>query len=205
MNVKLPASIVMPLVLLVAHSIQAAPACNLPIAKVVSAQGKVNVQAYGAREWQSIHKEDPLCPGDTLRTSKWSRATLALHNGAVLTVDQNTTMTFSAPQENAASWLINLIEGATFFRSRQTQRLNIQTPFINAVHEGTEFLVAVSSQQAEITVLDGTVSGENKAGKIKINQGFKGIAEANKAPVLQALKITPENAVQWTFVLSAHY
>lgn len=185
-------------VLIAPNAIEAAAtACSKAVAKVVSAQGKVHVKAYGALDWRSIHKEDWLCPGDTLRTSRWSRATLGLTSGAVLTVDQNTTLSFSLPQETVSSWFINLLEGTTFFRSRQPQRLNVQTPFINAVHEGTEFMVTVSSKQAEISVFDGQVLGENSAGKIKINKGFKAIAEANRPPRLQAIKIVPEDAVQW--------
>ena len=179
-------------------AIEAASACQKPIAKVASAQGRVDVQVYGARQWQRIHKEDPLCPGDTLRTSRWSRVTLTLSNQAVITVDQSTSMTFSAPQEKVSSWLINLLEGTLFSRSRQPQRLEVETPFINAVHKGTEFMVAVSSQKAEISVFDGQVSGENAAGKITIDKGFKGIAEAGRPPRVQVLKITPEDAVQWT-------
>jgi Flp pilus assembly protein TadD len=185
--------------LITPDAIEAAPTCQKPIAKVASAQGKVDVQAYGAPDWQSIHKEDPLCPGDTLRTSRWSRAILTLNSGVVLTLDQSTTMTFSAPasQENVSSWFIHLLEGTIFSRSRQPQRLNINTPFINAVHEGTEFMVTVFGQKTEISVFDGQVSGENSAGKIQVNKGFKGIAEANRPPRVQALKITPEDAVQW--------
>ena len=181
------------------HAIEAAPACQKPIAKVASAQGRVDVKVYRDLVWQSIHREDPLCPGDTLRTSRWSRATLNLKSGAVLTVDQNTTMSFSAPapQESVESWLINLLEGTLFSRSRQPQRLEIQTPFINAVHEGTEFMVTVADQKAEISVFDGQVSGQNNAGKITIKKGFKGIAQANQPPRVQGLKITPEDAVQW--------
>ncbi|MEQ1544499.1 tetratricopeptide repeat protein [Methyloglobulus sp.] len=185
--------------LITSQAIEAVPTCKKPIAKIASAQGKVDVRTYDATNWQRIHAKDLLCPGDTLRTLKWSRATLALTSGTVLTVDQNTTMTFSAPvpEESASSWFINLLDGTLFSRSRQPQHLNIQTPFINAVHEGTEFMVTVSSQKAEISVFDGQVSGENSAGKITINKGFKGIAEANRPPRVQALKITPEDAVQW--------
>jgi Tfp pilus assembly protein PilF len=183
--------------LVASPAIEAARVCE-SVAKVASAQGRVDVQPYGAKIWQSIRKADQLCPGDTLRTSKWSRATLTLSNQAVITVDQSTTMTFSAPQQNASSWFINLLEGSTFFRSRQSQRLEVQTPFINAVHKGTEFMVTVSSQQAEISVFDGQVVGQNAAGNITIDKGFKGIAEAGRPPRLQALKITPEDAVQWS-------
>jgi Flp pilus assembly protein TadD len=181
------------------QTIEAAPTCQKPIAKVASAQGRVDVKIYGNLVWQSIHSKDSLCPGDALRTSKWSRATINLVSGAVLTVDQNTTMSFSAPiqQESAASWLINLLDGTIFSRSRQPQRLEINTPFINAVHKGTEFMVTVSSKQAEISVFDGQVTGENKSGKVMIEKGQKGIAEAGKPPRVQAIKVSPEDAVQW--------
>lgn len=184
--------------LMVPYASIASAACSQPIAKIASAQGKVDVLGFGALGWKSTHANDMLCPGDTLRTAKWSRATLGLTSGAVLTVDQNTTMTFSAPQEKAASWFVNLLKGAAFFRSRQPQNLDVNTPFINAVHEGTEFLVVVSSKSTEISVFDGKVSAENAAGKITINKGYKGIAEAKSRPQVQAIKITPEDAVQWS-------
>jgi Flp pilus assembly protein TadD len=190
-------SIVLVSALLASFAMEASAGCRLAIAKVASTQGQVHVQGYGTGGWQSIQKDYSLCPGDTLRTSKWSRATLSLSSGSLLTVDQNTTMTFSEPKEVASSWVINLLKGTTFFRSRQPQHLEIKTPFINAIHEGTEFLVAVSDQQSEISAFDGQVSGVNKAGKVTINKGFKGIAQANRPPQVQALNITPEDAVQW--------
>ena len=179
------------------HAIQAAPACQKPIAKVASAQGRVDVKTYGELVWQSIRRQDPLCPGDTLRTSHWSRATIVQNSGTILTLDQNTTMSFAAPAEKAASWFIKMLEGTIFFRSRKSQQLEIHTPFINAVHKGTEFMVTVSSKQAEIAVFDGQVAGENSVGKITVNKGEKGIAEAGKPPRVQAIKVTPEDAVQW--------
>ena len=181
--------------------LEASPECSRWIAKVASIQGQVDTQHPNSVEWQSAQEDDVFCPGDKIRTSKWSRSTLVLSNQAVVTLDQNTTLIFPEAEENngkSARWFLNLIEGVSFFRSRETQRLNIQTPFINAVHEGTEFLVAVSSQKTEISVFDGQVSGENSAGNIKITKGFKGIAEANRPPFVQAIKVTPEDAVQWT-------
>ena len=178
--------------------LQAKPACKHEVAKVLSAQGKVTVQFYGTNKWQVIAKNDSVCSGDTLRTSKWSRAALMLSNKSIVSLDQNTTLSFSAPQDQTASWLLKIFEGVRFFRSRQLQRLHVQTPFINAVHEGTEFIVAVKSEKAEISVLDGQVAGENGAGKIKIKKGEKGVAEAGKAPSITALKISPQDAVQWS-------
>ncbi len=182
------------------HYLEAAPSCTQPVAKVMSVQGKVDRQDFGYSEWLIVHADDSFCPGDKIRTEKWSRATLILSNESLVTLDQSTTLIFSEPEQNKSTpaWFLKLMEGSAFFRSRQLQRLNIQTPFINAVHKGTEFLVSVDDQQTKISVFDGQVLGENKAGRIEIKKGFAGIAQKNQPPRLQALTITPEDAVQWT-------
>ncbi|MDD5319106.1 MAG: FecR domain-containing protein [Methylococcales bacterium] len=184
--------------LIMPHYFEASPPCTQPVAKVVSAQGNVAKQYSGTSEWQTVQADDLFCPGDKIRTERWSRATLTLSNNSLATLDQSTTLIFSEPEENTSTWLLNLMEGSVFFRSREPQRLNIQTPFINAVHKGTEFLVTVDAQQTKISVFDGQVAAENKAGRIQIKKGFAVIAQKNQAPRLQALTITPEDAVQWT-------
>ncbi|NOT11596.1 MAG: TonB-dependent receptor [Methylococcaceae bacterium] len=189
------------LVILIApHVLEASPSCSRWVAKVASLQGQVDIQHPGNSEWGSVHEDDTFCPGDKIRTSKWSRSTLVLSNQSVVTLDQNTTLIFPEIEETneySGRWFLNLIEGASFFRSRETQRLNIQTPFINAVHEGTEFLILVSKHHAEISVFDGQVSAQNRSGKLTISKGFKGVAEANRAPHLQSLMVKPNDAVQW--------
>jgi len=135
--------------------------------------------------------------GDKIRTAKWSRATLVLSNHAVVTLDQNSTLSFSPPKDNR-HWLINLLQGISFFRSRQSQQIEIETPFINAVHRGTEFIVSVDSGQSQITVLDGQVEAHNNNGSLLINKGYTGIADASHAPHMQALAISPQDAVQWS-------
>ena len=188
--------------LIVPHYLEASPSCTQPVAKVVSVQGKVDRQYSGHSEWQIVQADDSVCGGDKIRTEKWSCAILMLSNESLVTLDQSTTLVFSEPEPEqnkiTPAWLLKLIDGSAFFRSRQPQHLNIETPFINAVHKGTEFLVTVDDQQTKISVFDGQVAGENKAGRIQIKKGFSGIAQKNRPPRLQALTITPENAVQWT-------
>lgn len=174
--------------------------CENPVAKVLSTQGRVEVQSFGSTTWQRVDKEAPLCNGDMVRTARWSRATIVRPSGSGFTMPQNGTLTVSAPTEDnkeQPSWYIKLLHGAAFFRSRQPERFNIQTPFINAVHKGTEFLVEVTDDKTEISVFDGQVSGQNASGQILINKGYKGIAQAHQPPQLQTLKISPEDAVQW--------
>lgn len=196
---KLVLQCLCPLLLLTAPNLNAEPKCSQVVAKVASAQGVVVLRAYQSREWRRVYSDEPICAGSTIKTLVRSRATLIESSLAVITLDQHSTLTFVAPPapEKVSSWFLNLIEGRFLFRSRETQKLNIQTPFINAVHEGTEFIVAVNDKKAEISVLDGQVAGENSAGKIKIAKGYKGVAEAGQPPVVNALTITPEDAVQW--------
>jgi len=174
-----------------------AAGCDKWIAKVESSQGRVLRQEPKASDWQVITQEQTLCSGDKIRTAKWSRATLVLSNHAVVTLDQNSTLSFSPPKDNR-HWLINLMQGISFFRSRQSQQIEIETPFINAVHRGTEFVVSVDSGQSQITVLDGQVEAHNKNGNVLINKGYTGVADASHAPHVQALTISPQDAVQWS-------
>ena len=136
-------------------SVEASHDCSQWLAKVVSLQGKVDSQYSGDSHWHSIAPDETFCSGDKIRTAQYSRVTLFFRNESRATLDQNTTLIFAAHEKKTPSWYLNLLQGSTFFRSRQPQHLNIQTPFINAVHEGTEFLVTVDSQQTEITVFDG--------------------------------------------------
>ncbi|MEC4747952.1 FecR domain-containing protein [Methylomicrobium sp. Wu6] len=186
------------LILLLMHLVvEAAPLCKQPAAKVVSLQGKAKRQYPGNPAWQAVGQDDIFCPGDTLRTEKRSRATLVLSNESLITLDQGSTLIFSEPNMESSPWLLKLLEGVTYFRSRQPQKLNVQTPFINAVHEGTEFLVTVDSRQARIAVFDGQVAATNAAGRIHIKKGQMGTASPNQPPRLQALTVTPTDAVQW--------
>jgi len=186
------------LCLITPHYLEASSNCTPWKAKAVSIQGKVDIQQTGSSYWNVLVQNGTICSGDKVRTSKHSRATLLLSNNTLINLNQNTTLNFPTPQIKTSSWFINLIEGTAFFRSRQHQKLNIQTPFINAVHEGTEFLVTVNKQQTAISVFDGQVSASNHLGKITIKKGFQGIANINNTPQVLALKITLEDAVQWT-------
>ncbi|WP_374087159.1 tetratricopeptide repeat protein [Methylomicrobium lacus] len=185
------------LFLLAPLAVEAASLCTQPVAKVVSLQGKVTRQSPGNPAWAQVHADDSFCPGETLRTQKWSRATLVLSNESLITLDQGSTLIFSEPKKESSPWLLKLLEGVSYFRSRQPQRLDVQTPFINAVHEGTEFLVTVDSRQAQIAVFDGQVAATNAAGRIHIKKGYVGSASQNQPPRLQALTVAPTDAVQW--------
>ncbi len=171
--------------------------CEPWMAKVISSQGKVESQGPDDYEWHSVANDAAFCYGDKVRTGNNSRASLMLKNGSILTLDQKTTFILLKPEQDNSNWLLEMLRGSIFFRSRFPQNLNIRTPFINAVHKGTEFLVTVGEREARISVFDGVVEGENDAGNITIAKGYSGIATNQGAPRVQALTVRPEDAVQW--------
>ena len=93
--------------------------------------------------------------------------------------------------------LIDLFAGEAYFRSRKARELNIETPIFNAMHEGTEFLVKVSGDQAQVIVFDGVVLASNKQGQVRVKQGQSAQASKGQAPVIGP-RIELRDAVQWT-------
>lgn len=178
--------------------LQAATACEHWIAKIVSAQGMVDVKYLDQTQWKSAHQNDFLCNGDGVRTGKNSRVVLMFTNQALATLDQNAALIFPVPKTKKHAWYLRLLEGSIFFRSRNNYELDIDTPFLNAVHKGTEFMVTVTSNKTQVAVFDGAVAASNAAGKVLITQGLVGEAGANQAPQLHALTVSPQDAVQWS-------
>ena len=122
---------------------------------------------------------------------------MELGNESLVTLEQNSVLIFPVIEKGSFHWLIKLFKGAAFFRSRSFNQLEVDTPFVNAVHKGTEFLVRVTEQQTEISVFDGLVEAENSDGQIQIDKGQIGIAQKNIAPKVQPLTVHPVDAVQW--------
>lgn len=178
--------------------LEAAPRCAHWVAKVTALQGRVEFQSFDDSAWHLINRNDTLCPGDKIRTLNRSRATLELSNDSLVTLNQKTNLVFYSKIKETYRWLLNLINGSTFFRSRHPHHLQIRTPFVNAIHEGTEFLVTVNEQQTEISVFDGQVTAINEVGQVLLKKGFAAIAEKNQPPRKHALTIKPADAVQWT-------
>ncbi len=172
--------------------------CEQWLARIASGNGRIEIQHANQSSWQQTASNEIFCPGDKIRTLRHSRVTLEFSNQSLVTLEQNSTLIFPAPTQNQSlSWFINFFKGSAFFRSRKFHQLEIHTPFVNAVHEGTEFLVTVKNNRTEITVFDGRVAAKNQAGQIKIEKGFMAISTQNQAPQKRPITINQEDAVQW--------
>ena len=134
--------------------------------------------------------------GDAVRLGPLSRAALVLRDGALLRLDQNTTITFIPPVERPATW-IEVLTGAVHFWSRMPGTLRITTPFVSGAVEGTEFLIEVDAGEARLSVWEGRIFAENAQGALILTAGQSAIARAGQPPVLRPIIVRPADAVAW--------
>jgi tetratricopeptide (TPR) repeat protein len=172
-----------------------AETCEKWVAKAVSVQGTVEARRTGDTQWQPVKLNDTYCPGDAIRVGKRSRADIVLVNQPVLHLDQNTVITLGGVKEGRRS-LIELAKGAAHFFSRVARGLEVQTAFVNAGVEGTEFYIRVDEEKTELSIFEGKVLASNKEGSLAITGGQSAVAEAGKAPVPRVV-VRPRDAVQW--------
>jgi tetratricopeptide (TPR) repeat protein len=186
------------------------PVCGHPIARVVSIQGSVEVQRTGQTGWSAVSRLDtPLCDGDKLRTAKLSRSALFVQPESLVRVDQNTTISVG---QTGKETLIEFFQsenvaadtpqtcGAGYFISRFPKKLKVNTPFFNAAIEGTEFLVAMRCDRADLSVFEGKVLASSLDGATpaqSVGSGETFSAGGTEPPAMKVL-LKPADAVQWT-------
>ncbi len=179
------------------YPVHAEEACEQPAGRFASIEGAVEVQGAEGQGWRAAKLDRQLCEGDTIRVGEHSRAAVYLINEAVLRIDQNTTMRLLDVSEKIKERsLLDIIKGAFQSMSRQPRLLTVNTPYLNGMIEGTEFLVRVEDDRAALSVLEGKVLASNAAGSLKVASGESATAEAGKAPQLRTL-VRPRDAVHW--------
>ena len=163
-------------------------------------QGVVEIRKSSTLEWIPARLDDSLCENDALRTAANSRATLQIQEETFMVLHERSTVRFtgnSHKSNGVLSHLLNLFSGEAYFRSRRPRELGIETPFVNAMHEGTEFLVKVNVDSAQVVVFDGVVVASNPQGTIRVTEGQSALAKKGQAPVIGP-RIQLRDAVQWT-------
>ena len=165
------------------------------VSRIVSVQGRVLVKRLGEADWRPARLDDTLSAGDQVRVEVNSRAGVVLSNDAVIRLDQNTTLVFTEV-EQPTSFVLKLLKGAAQFFSRQPRHLEVVTPFVNGVVEGTEFLVQVDEQQSRIDLFEGRVRAFNQWGELQLTKGQSATATTQQAPRSEILA-RPRDSVQW--------
>ena len=169
--------------------------CEPPAARVVSIQGTVELRRAGTDVWTPAMLEEALCIGDGLRVGQASRAALTLANDSTLRLDQRTTLQLRGIAEEERS-LLELLFGAVYFFSHRPRALEVDTPFVNAAAEGTEFLVRVGADRAEVVMLDGRVLLQNPHGELRVASGNAALIPEGEAP-RPTIVVRPRDAVAW--------
>lgn len=177
--------------------LHAAPDCDVPAARLVSAEGNVEIKHESFRDWQPIAQGDAVCAGDFIRTGPYSRSGILIDGSdTLIRLDQNTSFQLVAPDRKPNS-LIEVISGALHFISRIRHNLEVRTPFVNAAVDGTEFLVQVDAEETTLVLYEGDVLASNAAGSQRILPGQAVTAGKGQAPRFSTV-IRPRDAVQWT-------
>ncbi len=121
--------------------------CPSPVAEIVSAQGSIEVTPPTTNVSNPVSLNTLLCPGDSIRVGQRSRAAiLVFDTGAIVRIDQLTTLQIIDPSPPGRS-ILDVLIGVIHFFSRLPQSLEVRTPFVSAGVEGTEFLVRVEQNR----------------------------------------------------------
>lgn len=174
---------------------EGAERCAEPAAKVLSAEGPLEVRYDAVPQWQPIDIGQTLCPGDMVRVGRYGRAALRLPDQTVLRLGHHTTLRFPAATPTETTWL-ELLRGALHTITRTPRQLEIRTPYVNAAVEGTEFALIVGDDHTRLQVVEGKVRASNVAGTVRAEAGTELVATAD-APPRQVATAQLQDAVQW--------
>ena len=178
---------------------QTAPGCEPELARLTSVQGTVEIRPNEGVAWRLAELNDILCIGATIRVSTFSRAALAFTDDSTLRLDQDTTLTIREREDERRTWL-EMLTGAIHFFSHRPRSLKVDTPFVNAAAEGTEFLIRVDEQEAHILMYEGVVLASNEAGQLRLGPDDAALIRAGEKPIPEIV-VRPRDAVAW----AVHY
>ncbi|MCG7995171.1 MAG: FecR domain-containing protein [Candidatus Thiodiazotropha taylori] len=175
--------------------------CQPVVARMVSLQGEAEVRRSEADSWSSVSRDSSFCPGDQLRVKDNSRVGLQLNNETFLRLSEQSNIRFAPPADQQTSWL-EIIKGIAHFISRITRPAQVNTPYVNASIEGTEFTVEVTDSTTLISVAEGKVRAHNSQGEALLSSGEMAETSQGNAPVVSQM-VNPLDAVQWALYYPA--
>jgi ferric-dicitrate binding protein FerR (iron transport regulator) len=138
--------------------------CEVAAGSIVSAEGEISLLgAAGSIQFVAAGADTRLCPGETVLVGPRSRAALRLEDtGQVIRLDQGTTFRVLQPRQPGRP-LLDLYRGIIELFTPDNRPLDVQTHYVTAGVEGTEFFVLddQSRKITEIGVIDGRGSVEH--------------------------------------------
>jgi len=183
----------------------------VPVARIVSIQGSVQIQRSGQTAWSIVRKLDTVvCQGDVVHAGPRSRAALLIDPETLVRLDQSSTLSIrQTPDETIVEFtkdprLFQRIVttpnpcGADCFISHFPRKFRVLTPFVNASVEGTEFLVAMRCESALVAAFEGRVcAGEVLAASTFSLKEGESVEAGLVQPAAMKLVVKPLDAVPW--------
>src|SRR3978361_146802 len=148
---------------------------------VSKSSGEVWMSTSGAQP-VSLGKEEPLKPGDTIRTGRTGRVLLVRGEETIL-ISPNSVIGLPAEKKEGLSTTIVQQAGSILLEveKRNVKHFEVETPYLAAVVKGTQFRVSVNATGTSIDVIRGQVEvADFKSGQIaQVMPGQHATAFAN--------------------------
>lgn len=195
---------ILPLILLVIASSRALA----KEAVLVGAQGSVEVQAPGSRDWTVGILEASLESGTRIKTGTGSGAVVLLPNGEQLKIDALTSITINKNFRNGSEGSsLDLQEGKVWSRVNKLKgsdsSFEIITPTAVCGVRGTSLVMQVDADGGGIlTVVDGLVDFSNELGSVSVGASQQSSVSPGQAPTPPKV-VDTKHWVEWTLDIRA--
>jgi hypothetical protein len=135
----------------------------------------------------SLHQEDVLKPGDTIRTGRNGRV-LLMRGEETIMISPNSVIGLPTEKKDGLSTTIIQQAGSILLdvEKRNVKHFEVETPYLAAVVKGTQFRVSVNAGKTSVDVLRGQVEvADFKSGQIaQVMPGQAATVFANGKPGL---------------------
>ncbi|WP_316192852.1 FecR family protein [Bradyrhizobium sp. SZCCHNRI1029] len=134
---------------------------------VSKSSGEVWVTTQGAAQ-VSLGREDPLKPGDTIRTGPTGRVRLTRGAETIVIAPNSEVGLPAAPKDGMATTILQRAGSILLdVEKRNVQHFEVETPYLAAVVKGTQFSVTISGRSTKVEVSRGQVQvSDFKSGQI---------------------------------------
>ncbi len=189
--------------------------------KIVHLRGQVDLYSARSRSWQPARANQMLAPGDVLQTGATGWAALLLADETLLQLNRNSRFILKKVAAKAgwdqrrgilpasagpARSEYGVSRGEVWIRNKNRDiNIKIDSPTVTASIRGTELNLRIDTDETtSLTVLEGRVQAGNDLGALEVGAREQVIARRGQ-PLMKALLVTPEDAVQWTIPLPFLY
>ncbi|MHB2150675.1 FecR domain-containing protein [Calditrichota bacterium LG25] len=173
-----------------------------PSARVKFVLGTVELMRQGKTNWQKVRFHQRVYEGDRIRTALNSRVELAMPDGSVIKINENSMFDVTeikTPERDQSDRMgFTLWVGSLFAKFKkiveERQSRVIETPSAVVAVRGTEFDLEVDRQQTTVVrVYEGRVSLKSKtvAGEVVVGSNQESRVERGKPPTPPRV-ITPD-------------